>query len=785
MRYELRSLRRSRGFASATILTLALGIGATTAIFSVADAVLLRPLPYPKSEQLVIVRDELSKMGVHYNDVSYDTFEAYRQNRSFDAAAAFTEEDRNLIGIRNAVRVSVVASTPSLLEMLGADTTVGRLYRNADLSPAILSYSLFVNQFSANPTIIGRSIHLDGQLYTIVGVMRPSFRFGVSGKEADVWIPLPTLRDPNVWQFHMLARMRPGVGLAVAQASITDTARQVEETVRPYRGPNDEDGGYRASVFTLRSQLLGDFRSGSLLLLAASGLLLLIACVNVANLLLARAAGRAKETSIRRALGASGMRLVRQWMTEAAVLTTIGGAAGIVISYWGIGLLKLMTPSELPGATSIGVDGRVLLFTFVISAIVCVALSLAPSVVSRRTRSMANSLVVAEVAIAIMLLIGCGLLAKSFGRLRQVDTGLRTENVLTMQIQLSGPRYQDVRKRIRFFSDLQDRLSRLPGAISASEVNMLPVFTVGVDTRYGNPFSTDAHTWNPSAAMRQMAHTMSVGTDYFRTMGIAMIKGRDFSRADALDKTPVAIVNKTLEREFFPQGAMGRRILFGAPEPGVINRWMTIIGVIGDVRTGALDLPAPPQFYMPEMQDPDGHSYSVVLRTRGDAGAMGRAALAVARELDPEQPLSHVITMEQHVNETLGQPRFRAMLTTIFAVMALFLAALGIYGVVTLAVTQRTKEIGIRGALGADAMRIAATVLMEGMKPIAIGVVIGIFGSALLTRLLASILYQVRPDDAGTFAWSIAVIAAIGAGACLIPALSASRVDPAIALRVE
>jgi predicted permease len=579
--------------------------------------------------------------------------------------------------------------------------------------------------------------------------------------------------------------MRPGVSIAAAQASITDTAKHVEETVRPYRGPNDEDGGYRASVLSLRSQLLGDFRSGSVLLLAASGLLLLIACVNVANLLLARAAGRAKENSIRRALGASIVRLVRQWMTEAAVLTSIGGTAGIAIGYWSIWLLKLMTPAELPGAASIGIDGRVLLFTFVISGIVCVALSLAPSVVSRRTRRMANSLVVAEVAIAIMLLIGCGLLAKSFGRLRQVDTGLRTENVLTMQIQLSGPRYQDVRKRIRFFSDLQDRLSHLPGAISASEVNMLPVSTVGVDTRNGNPFSTDAHTWNPSAPARQMAHTMSVGTDYFRTMGIAMIKGRDFTRADGLGATPVAIVNKTLEREFFPQGAMGRRILFGAPEPGVANRWMTIIGVIGDVRTGALDLPAPPQFYMPEMQDPGGHSFEVVMRTREDASAMGRTAQAVVRQLDPEQAVSQVITMEQHVNETLGQPRFRAMLTSLFALMALFLAAVGIYGVVAHAVTQRTKEIGIRGALGADAIRIAVTVLTDGMKPIAMGVAVGIFGSALLTRLLASILYQVKPDDTVTFAWSIAVMAATGAGACLIPALAASRVDPAIALRAE
>ena len=774
MKHEIRSLLRSPGFTFATVLTLALGVGATTAIFSVADAVLLRPLPYPKSEQLVIVRDELSKMGVHYNDVSYDTFEAYQQNPSFDAAAAFTQEDRNLIGLRNAERVSVISSTPALFEMLGAGTTVGRLFGNQDSNSAVIGYSLFLR----NAHLVGSSIQLDGQLYTIVGVMRPSFKF----KDAEVWIPLPTMKDPRVWQFHMLARMRPGIGIAAARASIAETAKRVEQTVRPYRGPSGEDGGYRASVLSLRSQLLGDFRTGSLLLLAASGLLLLIACVNVANLLLARAAGRAKETAIRKALGASGIRLARQWLTEAALLTTIGGAAGLILSYWGIWLLKLLTPAELPGAASVGINGRVLLFTLITSGMVCLALSLAPSIVTRRSRRMANSLVVAEVAIAITLLIGCGLLAKSFERLRQIDPGVRTENVLTMQIQLSGAGYEEARKRIRFFSDLQDRLSRLPGVVSASEVNMLPVYTVGVDTRNGNPFSTDAHTFNPSAATKQMAHTMSVGTDYFRTMDIAMLKGRDFSRTD---QAPVAIVNQTLEREFFPLGAMGRRILFGAPALGAANRWMTIIGVVGNVRNGALDLPAPPQLFMPEMQDPDGRTFTVVLHTAGDASAMGRSALAVVRQLDPEQPVSHVVTMREHVSETMGQPRFRAMLISLFALMALFLAAIGIYGVVAHAVTQRTKEIGIRSALGADAARITATVLTDGMKPIAIGMAAGIFSSALLTRLLASILYEVKPNDSATFGWSIVLIAVIGAAACLAPALAASRVDPIIALRVD
>jgi putative ABC transport system permease protein len=798
--YALRQLRRSLGFTLATVLTLALGLGATTAIFSVADAVLLRPLPYPTSDRLVMVRDELSKMGVHYTDVSYETFNAYQKSRSFDATTAFIEEDRNLIGSGAAERVAVLSSTPSLLGMLGAHTALGRAFGNQDWNPehndvAILSYSLFASRFGANPATVGRTVRLDGRLYTVVGVMAPSFEFGLDGKGADVWVPLPTMKDPRVWQFHMLARMRPGIDIAAAQASITDVAKHVEEIVRPYRGPNGEDGGYRARVFSLRNRLLGDFQTGSLLLLAASALLLLIACVNVANLLLARAAAREKETAIRRALGASGLRLVRQWMTEAAVLATIGGAAGLVISHWGILLLKLLSPAELPANSSIGIDSRMLLFTCGTSGMVCLVLSLAPALATpggnvtlrgpRRRRHMANWLVTAEVAIAVVLLIGCGLLAKSLARLRQIDPGVRIEHLLTMQIQLSGPRYEKARQRVRFFSELQDRLAKMPGVISASEVSILPVFTVGVDTRYGNPFSTDAHRWNPNAQTRQMAHTITVGRGYFRTMGIALRRGRDFSRSDVLDAPPVAIVNETLARGFFPNGdAVGRRILFGAPTPGGTDRWMTIIGVISDVRTGALDLPPAPQFYTSEMQENNDRMF-IVLRTQGNPIAMGRTALRIVHQLDPEQPVSDVRTMEQHVDGTLGQPRFRAMLISCFASMALFLAAVGIYGVVAHAVSQRTKEIGIRSALGADATRIVVTVLADGLRPIAVGVAIGIGGSAMLTRFLSSILYQVKPDDPITFAWSIVLIGTIGVAACLVPAATASRLDPVIALRED
>lgn len=795
--YALRQLGRWPGLTLSIVLTLALGIGATTAVFSVADVVLLRPLPYPKSDRLVVVRDELSKMGVHFTDVSYETFEVYRKSWCFERTAAFTEDDRSLIGSAPAERVSVLSSTSSLPEMLGMSTIIGRPFGKQDWTlehndVAILSYSLFASRFGANPDIIGRTIHLDDRLYTVIGVMAPGIKLGIGDRLDDIWVPLRSLHDPGAWQFQMLARMRPGIDISRAQSAISDAATHIEGTVRPYRGPNGEDGGYTARVLSLRNQVFGEHRTGSLLLSVASSLLLLIACVNVANLLLARAATREKEIAIRRALGASRWRLLRQWTTEAALLTTLGGAAGLCVGHWGVLLLKALSPTDLPNTGDIGIDGRVLLFTFLTSGFVCLVLSLAPALAlpegnlnlrgSRRGGG-ANWLVTVEVAIAIMLLIACGLLGRSLARLRQIDTGIRIDHLLTMQIRLSGPRYKEARQRIQFFSDLQGRLANLPGVISASEVDMLPVFTVGADTRAGNPFSLEGRPWSPSAQTKQMAHTITVGLNYFRTMGVRLRKGRDFSRSDVAGAPPVAIINETLERMFFPKGnPIGQHILFGAPSPGA--RWMTIIGLVSDVRNGALDLRPAPQFFMPQMQNGNERMF-VVVRTKQDPASMSRAVLRVAHTLDPEQPADDISTMERHVDSTLGQPRFRTMLTSLFGLIALALAAVGIYGVVSNSVARRTREIGIRGALGADSVQIAAKILADGIGPIAVGIAIGCSGGAMLARLLASILYEGKTDDPTAFVFSVVLIGVIGAMSCLLPALRACRIDPAIALREE
>jgi putative ABC transport system permease protein len=796
LRYALRQLRRSPGFTAAAILTLALSIGANTAIFSVADAMLLRPLPYPHADRLVMVWDQLIKIGVHQLPVSATNFDAYRaDSRIFDQAAIYRQDDRDLTGAGNAERVSVISSTSGLFEMLGARPAIGRGFEPEDWRTdrngvAILSHALFTRRFGGNPSIVGQTVRLDDRIYTVVGVMAPAFTFGDG---TDVWTPLPPVADPRMWQFRMLARMRPGVTLQAAQASVTAAANHVEETIHPYRGPNGEDPGYRTAVISLHDQLLGDYRTGTIILLSAVALVLLIACVNVANLMLVRAAGREKEIAVRRALGASGARLVRQWMTEAGLLALLGGAAGILVSRWGVSLLRALSPTDLPEIARIGIDGRALAFTFGISCLVCLLFGLAPSVTatrvtwglrgSRPRRRMSSVLVAAEVALALVLLVGAGLLLKSFSRLRAIDPGFHPDHLLTMQVQLSGPRYAEARQKINFFSELRERLATLPGVVSVSTALWLPVAQAGEDRSGGNPFSIEGRPWNPNGPVPQIAHTLSVGLDYFHTMGIPLRAGRVFTAADNMNAPAVAIINQTLARGFFPHGdAIGQHILLGAPRPGA--PWMTIVGIIGDLRTGAIDAAPMPQFYSPLAQDDPG-SMAVIIRTANNPLDMAREASGVVRLLDPDQPVYDVSTMDERVEKSIGQPRFQTVLFAFFAAAALFLAAVGIYGVVAHMTLQRTKEIGIRMALGADARRVVTAVLADGLRPVAVGVVLGFAGAAALARFLSSVLYQVTPHDPVTFACAVFVLAAIAAVACLAPARRAALVDPLEALREE
>jgi putative ABC transport system permease protein len=796
LRYALRQLRRSPGFTAAAILTLALGIGANTAIFSVADAMLLRPLPYKHADRLVMVWDQLLKIGVRELPVSATNYDAYRaDNRIFDQSAIYRQDNRNLTGVGNAERVSVISSTSGLFEMLGTRPAIGRGFGPEDWQPdrnavVILSHVLFTSRFGGNPSIVGQTVRLDDRAYTVVGVMAPGFTFGDG---TDVWAPLLPVADPRMWQFRMLARMRPGITMEAAQASVTAAANRIEETIHPYRGPNGEDAGYHASVISLHDQLLGNYRTGTLILLSAVALVLLIACVNVANLLLVRAAGREKEIAVRRALGASSARLVRQWMTEAGVLALLGAAAGVLVSRWGVSLLRALSPTDSPEIARIGIDGRALAFTFGISCLVCLMFGLAPSVTatrvnwglrgSRPRRKMSSVLVAAEVALALVLLVGAGLLLKSFAHLRSIDPGFRPDHLLTMNVQLSGPRYAEARRKVNFFSELRERLATLPGVTSASAVSALPVARVGSDTGGGNPFSIEGRAWNPNGPVPQVAHTFTVDLDYFHTMRIPLRAGRVFTAADNMNAPAVAVINQTLARGFFPRGnAIGQHILLGAPRPGA--QWMTIVGIVGDLKSGALDQTPMPQFYSPLAQN--GRSWmAVIIRTENNPLDMAREASGVVRLLDPDLPVYGVSTMDERVEKSMGQPRFQTVLLAFFAAAALFLAAIGIYGVVAHMTVQRTKEIGIRMALGADARRVVTTVLADGLRPVAVGVVLGFAGAAALARFLSSVLYQVAPHDPLTFACAVFVLAAVAAAACLAPARRAALIDPLEALREE
>jgi putative ABC transport system permease protein len=803
LRYSLRSLFRSPGFALAAILTLALGIGANTAIFSVADAVLLRPLPYPDSSRLVMVWDQLQKLGLDRLAPRSDTAEAYRNlSNIFEMSGGIYPLDRILTGDGGAERVPAMLVSKDVFAMLAPRTTQGRIftddeYRANAASVAILSHSFFLRHFAGDPSALSKSITLDGRPHRIVGVMSPAFDFSLRGTGTDVWTP-KSLDTPRSWgnATRMIARLKPGVSIEAAQSALTAAAQHVDETNHPYTGPHGEDAGYRVKVISLHDQLLGEFRTVTLILLCAVAAVLLIACVNVANLLLVRAVAREKETTVRRALGATSARLIGQWMTESAVLALLGGALGSMAAVWGVKLLTRLSPAALPGTAKISVDGRALAFTVAVSAIVCFLFGLAPALAStklswgtrgatRRSRRAASSLITIEVALAVMLMIGAGLLLKSFSRLSHVNPGFNPSHLLTMQVQFPATvPFSKVRIR-SFYSDLRDKLAALPGVTSAT-FGFLPVRGPNVNAGGGDPFQIKGRPYGSSGPVGQFANLSLTGIDYFRTFQIPLREGRAFEPSDAADAPPVVLVNETMARAFFPQGAIGQQL--GVPTPCTGSTceptWSTIIGVASDVKTFTLDRAPLPQIYIPLSQYPFPGA-TVALRTVGDPLPLTREVAAIVRSLDPDMPVFDVKTMEDRVSESIGQPRFETAIVAFFAAAALFLAAIGIFGVVAHSTAQRTQEIGIRMALGADGPRVVRTILLDGLRPVLSGVLLGLAGALALSRILATTLFNVKATDPTTFLIAALVLTAVAVAACLVPASRATKVDPVIALREQ
>jgi putative ABC transport system permease protein len=814
LRYSLRTLFRSPGFTLAAVLTLALGIGANTAIFSVVDAVLLRPLPYPDSDRLVMVWDKLVKYNLPRRSPEYHTADAYRHlDNIFDLTGGIFWYDTTLAGNTGTERVSLMTVSPEIFQMLAPRAVAGRIfaaeeYRAGADPTVVLGNSLFQRRFGGDSSILGKSLNVGGKSRRVVGVMSPDFDFNMRAGDVDLWIPVP-LDTRLSWgnATRMLARLRPGVSLAAAQSAVSAAGKHVDETEHPYQGPHGEDAGFGVTVVTLHNQFLGEYRTVTLILLAAVAAVLLIACVNVANLMLVRAVAREKETAVRRALGASDARLMGQWLTEAGILALLGGLLGTLAAVWGVKLLAMLSPAASSalnqsshtigsGVARIGVDGRALAFTMAISCLVCVLFGLAPALASarmtwgtrgttRHSRRAASLLVTAEVALAFMLMIGAGLLLKSFTRLIHVDPGFNASHLLIMRTDFN--RNTSRTERVQFYQGLREKLAAMPGVTSAT-VGDLPVGGGGINAGSGDPFGIKGKSYDVA---NQFASLSAAGVDYFRTFEIPMRAGRAFTAADstpanvgveaAKEYPSVVIVNETLARTFYPQGAVGQQI--GVPPPCRDSKcdfvWMTIVGVAGDVKSRGLDMAARPQIYLPQGVG------GVILRTAGEPLQVARTAQSVIRSADPDVVVFDVRTMEDRISQTVTQPRFQAALVSFFAAAALFLAAIGIFAVVAHSTAQRTQEIGIRMALGADAARVVEAVLRDGLRPVLVGVFLGLAGALAFSRILASVLFNVAATDPATFFVSAVLLTLVAVAACLGPARRATKVDPMVALRTE
>ncbi len=776
LRYALRALRRNPGFAAVAILVLALGLGANAAIFSVFHAVWLRPLPYRESERLVMVWDQLTKLNLDRFPAPFAHYYDYRdQNRVFEDLAAFSPAEFNLTGAgASPERVAGLRVTANLFPLLGVA---------AALPPGdnvvLLSHALWQRRFGADRQLTGRSIQLDGSPYTVAGILPAELR--TAPLDADLFVPLVLRPDPtrSAGAVQMLARLKPGVSLPQALAGLKAVAANLERQYHPYRGPQGQDAGYNVTVAGLRDELYGRLRRPLDVLLGAVGLLLLAACANVANLLLARAAARHQEIVIRQALGASRWQLVRQMLVESALLSLCGAAAGLLLARWSLDALLALAPENLP---PVHLNPAVLGFSLLLALLTTVVFGLAPAL---RLRPLAPSLVTAEVALSLTLLIAAGLLTKSLFALQHVNPGFRPDQLLTLRISLPRQQYgppngaPENHQAAAFYRQLLERLESTPGVTAAGVSTRLPLAGgPGAD-----PFSIEGRPYASSGPVRQVVHSQVVSPGYFRAMGIRLAAGRLFTERDAPGAEPVVIINETMARGFWPDPQdppLGKRIVLGAPRPGSV--WLTIVGIAGDVRIAGLDRTPLPQMYVPLPQSP-ARSVALVLRASGDSATLAGLARAAVASLDPEQPVYDVRTMEQRLAATLAPPRFQTFLLGSFAVLALLLASAGIYGVVSYGVARGTREMGIRMALGAEPAGVRALVLRRGLTPVLVGLALGLAAALALSRVLSSLLYQVSPADPLIFATAPLALFLAALAACYLPARRAARIDPMSALR--
>lgn len=798
IRYAVRWLVKAPAFSIVAVLTLALGIGANTALFTVVNGVLLRPLPFPHPEDLLLVADfpPHAPFGFSTGTMTDRHYAEYaRIQHSFERVATFNHNDGTLTGAGDPVRLSMANVTAELFNVLGVPPVLGRGFVADDELPGrnrvvVLSDALWHSRFAADRRVLGSSITLDAVPHTVIGIMPPGFDFP---NDAQMWTPVHVVGDPhNIRVRPVVGRLRSGVTSqqALAELQAFDRALPLD--------PDEQAGERVPQVSPLKELLVGEARKSLLIFLGAVAFVLLIACANVANLLLMRAAGRMQEIAVRAALGAKRARLIRQILTESVLIALAGCAVGLVLTAWSVPALLALAPAgQIPRANEIHVDATVLAFAIGVALLTGIVFGFAPAlhatrrdlhatmaqggrtVTSARER-LRSSLVVGEVAIALMLLIGAGLLVRSFLRMRSVDLRFRPENVLTMSVDLPRSQYSDVNRMREFHSRVLERLAALPGVDSVAAVNWRPMGQMLIR----GDFHLDDGRKLPD---NYMVDKLGVSPGYFRTFGIRMLRGRDFDAHDDASAPGVVIISESVARLLWPgQDPIGRRVsMEDHPKP---SDWLTIVGVVDDIRqTSPMDTPAS-AMYQPYAQIAhtfflDHMTYAV--HTTGEPHALASALRNVLRAIDKDQPVQILETMDDLVAATTADRRFQMRLLAAFSVLALALAAIGIYGVIGYGVTERTHEIGVRMALGARAADVLAMILRRALLLASIGVVIGVAGALALTRVLANLLFQVKPTDTATFACVALLIACVALLAGLPPARRAARGDPMLALRHE
>ena len=808
VRFAVRTLVRSRGFAVVAALAIAIAIGVNTAIFSVIDAVLLKPLPYAGADRIVALWNSYGDLGPNRAPLAPAEFADMReQTRSFSEIAGFTDRSVNFTGSDDPVRLQGFAVSPNFFQALGVTPMLGRAFtpdegRAGGDAVVVLSYETWRARFGGEVGVVGRSITLNGTPHTVVGVMPRGIRFPDDRswffpQRPDLWIArdwMEAREDSRGNQFvRTIARLAPG-------ASVESAAEEMRVMMTRFRAAFPDryapTTGWHLVAVPLTEQIVGPIRPALLVLAGAVGLVLLIACANVANLLLARATGREREIAVRTSLGATRARLVRQLLTESVLLAAIGAALGTLLAIWGIDALTAIAPLDIPRLDEATVDGRALAFSATLALATGVLFGLAPAVhqsrpditaaladggrggsAGARSRRLRGALVVGEVALSLVVLVGAGLLLRSMHRLTDVHPGFRAENVLTFHLALPPAKYPRAVNIFPVHGQLAERLAALPGVEAVGAVNPLPMSGDG----WGASFDIEGRPVAPGEQLPHAEHA-SVRGDYFTAMGIPLLEGRTFTEQDIREGPGVAIIDSTLARVYFPgENPIGKRI---NPAGGDDSTWNTIVGVVGHVHNGGLRDAGEPQLYIPALQHPGFSTYFTV-RTRGDPVALASAVSAVVRGIDPEQPVAKVRPMSELLAAATARERFQLVLLSIFAGAALLLATLGIYGVMAYAVALRTREIGIRIALGAAPRGVLVLVVRQGLRLAVGGVLVGALLALGSSRLLRGMLFGVSPTDPVVFGTIAMLLVLVAALATYLPARRAARVDPVTALRVE